>query len=101
MQIESDSGFGQGRMGVRNLSLAFEKGHVGAEALLGYTFFEGVHTHRDAVLGLVMLGNATRRASDHDIEWIRQLHEEAYALAKPEERAEANRQLEETSGSLE
>ena len=101
MQIESDNGFGQGRMGVRNLSLAYEKGHVGAEALLGYTFFEGVHTRRDAVRGLVMLGNASRRASERDVEWIRQLHEEAYALAKPEERAEASRLLQETSSSLE
>ncbi len=55
MQILNDKVFGQGRLGVRNLSLAYEKGHVGAEAMLGYAFFEGAHAKRDVINGLVML----------------------------------------------
>ena len=93
MQIENDEGFGQGRLGVRNLTLAYDKGHVGAEALLGYAFFEGVHAKRDAVRGLVMLGNALRRAGPRDREWIAPLHDEAYALARPDERATAVGQI--------
>lgn len=100
MQIENDKVFGQGRLGVRNLGLAHEKGHVGAEALLGYAFFEGVHTKRDVVRGLVMLGNAMRRAGPRDREWISALHDEAYALARPDHRATAVNQLNSTVTGL-
>lgn len=100
MQILNDAGFGQGRLGVRNLSLAYEKGHVGAEALLGYVFFEGVHIKRNPVRGLLMLGNASRRASPRDLEWIKPLHDEAFALAMPDERAKATIQLSRSSKSL-
>ena len=101
IQINNDKIYGQGRSGIRNLSLAYDKGHVGAEALLGYSIFEGVHTKYDPVRGLYMLGNAKRRASADDLEWINQIHDEAYSLARPEHRAEAVRQLLETSNSLE
>lgn len=89
MQINNDKVFGQGRLGVRNISLAYEKGHVGAEALLGYAFFEGVHAKRNVIDGLVMLGNANRRATPRDLAWIAPLHDEAFALARPNERAKA------------
>lgn len=101
IQINNDKIYGQGRSGIRNLSLAYDKGHVGAEALLGYAIFEGVHTKHDPVRGLFMLGNAKRRASDNNLEWINQIHDEAYSLARPEDRAEAVRRLQETSNSLE
>lgn len=101
IQINNDKIYGQGRSGIRNLSLAYDKGHVGAEALLGYSIFEGVHTKYNPVRGLYMLGNAKRRASADDLEWINQIHDEAYSLARPEHRAEAVRQLIETSTSLE
>ena len=100
MQIGNDKVFGQGRLGVRNLSLAYEKGHVGAEALLGYAFFEGVHAKRDVIGGLVMLGNANRRANPRDLAWIGPLHDEAFALARPNERAEAVRKLADMSASI-
>lgn len=100
MQINADNGFGQGRIGARNLGLAYEKGHVGAEALLGYAIFEGVHAERDVVRGLFMLGNAKRRASNRDLAWIGPLHDEAYSLARPDDRAEAIRRLKEASNSL-
>ena len=100
MQIKNDKGFGQARIGIRNLGLAYEKGHVGAEALLGYAIFEGVHAKRDVVRGLVMLGNAKRRATERDLAWIAPLHDEAYALARPDERAAASLKLAEASTSL-
>ena len=100
MQIRSDKGFGQARQGIRNLGLAYEKGHIGAEALLGFAIFEGEHIKRDRVRGLVMLGNALRRSQTIDQEWIRQLHDEAFSLAHPEERTEAYLQLSETTSSL-
>ncbi len=89
MQIENDKVFGQGRLGVRNLGLATEKGHVGAEALLGYAHFEGVHVKRDVVKGLSMLANAKRRAAAAEYEWISQLHDEAFAIARPDQRTKA------------
>lgn len=101
IQINNDKIYGQGRSGIRNLSLAYDKGHVGAEALLGYSIFEGVHTKYDPVRGLFMLGNAKRRASENDLEWINQIHDEAYSLARPEHRADAVRRLQETANSLE
>ena len=93
MQIRNDSVFGQGRLGVRNLTLAHKKGHVGAQALLGYSRFEGVHTRYNPVQGLKMLANALNRANERDREWIRELHDEAFALASPGDRAKAYEQI--------
>ncbi|MDJ0614979.1 MAG: tetratricopeptide repeat protein [Rhizobiaceae bacterium] len=98
MQITNDGVFGQGRLGVRNLQLAEQKGHVGAEALLGFAHFEGVHVKQDVVRGMVMLGHARHRANADDYEWISQLHDEAFALAKPNDRAEATRKLQQKLG---
>ncbi len=81
--------------------MAYQKGHVGAEALLGYAIFEGVNTTHNPVRGLVMIGNAQRRASARDIEWINQLYDEAYSIAKPEDRIEAVRQLQNLPSPLE
>lgn len=93
MQLMNDNGFGQGKLGIRNLGLAYEKGHVGAEALLGYAVFEGTHVRRDPVQGLVMLENASRRANENDLAWIGPLRDEAFALAMPEERRAATNSL--------
>lgn len=101
LQINNDKVYGQARSGIRNLSLAYEKGHVGAEALLGYSIFEGVHTQYDPVRGLFMLGNAKRRASARDLEWINQIYDEAYSLARPEDRRKAVEKLMNATNSLE
>ncbi len=95
MQIENDRGFGQGKIGFRNLRQAEEQGHVGAEALVGFTLFEGVHTKQNIVSGLVKLGHARHRATADDYEWINQLYEEAFSIAKPEDRTKANQLLQE------
>lgn len=89
MQIKNDKIFGQGRLGIRNLGLAYQQGHVGAEALLGFAHFEGVHVKQDAVKGLSMLAHAKKRATAAEFEWITQLHDEAFALARPDQRANA------------
>jgi len=95
MQLKNEKGFGQARKGIRNLGLAYEKGHTGAEALLGYSIFEGVHIDHEPVRGLIMLGKAKRRATQEELEWILPLHDEAYALASPQNRALAIQQLSE------
>ncbi len=100
LQINNDKVYGQARSGIRNLSLAYEKGHVGAEALLGYLIFEGEHTNFDPVRGLFMLGNAKRRASARDLEWINQIYDEAYSLARPDDRTQAVEKLITSSNSL-
>ena len=95
MQIENDRIFGQGRLGLRNLYLAHKQGHVGAEALLGYAHFEGVNAKQDVVKGLMMLANAKRRATVLQYDWIAQLHDEAFALARPDQRLDAMQKLQE------
>ncbi len=100
LQVNNEKVYGQVRSGIRNLSLAYEKGHVGAEALLGYLIFEGEHTTFDPIRGLFMLGNAKRRASERDREWINQLHEEAFALARPDDRRQAVEKIMASSNSL-
>jgi len=100
MQMKNENGFGQAKRGIRNLRSATDKGHAGAEALLGYALIEGVHLERDVVRGLVMLGNAKRKATARDLEWIVPLHDEAYAIARPHERAAAVNQLSGTTSSI-
>ncbi len=95
MQLKNETGFGQARKGIRNLGTAYEKGHTGAEALLGYSIFEGTHIKHEPVRGLVMLGKAKRRANVEELEWILPLHDEAYAIASPQDRALAIQQLSE------
>lgn len=89
MQLNNEKGFGQARSGIRNLGLAYEKGHVGAEALLGYSIFEGENIRHDPVKGLMMLHRAKNRAVAEDLEWILPLHDEAFAIASPQDRASA------------
>ena len=100
MQVEAGNALGKARQGVRNLGLAYDKGHVGAEALLGYIIFEGEHVKRNPVKGLYMLGNALKRSSDHDSEWIRQIHDEAYSIAHPDDRTQAVLKLSDSSAGL-
>ena len=100
MQLSSDKGFGQHRLGIRNLSLAYKKGHIGAEALLGYAYFEGEYVKHDPVRGLVMLSKAKEACNARDLIWIKPLYDEAYALATPDQRLLASAKLEENSVSI-
>jgi hypothetical protein len=47
-----------------------------------------------------MLGNAKRRASARDQEWIKQIYDEAYSLARPDHRTQAVQKLIASSNSL-
>lgn len=97
MQIGNHKNPFEVKLGIRNLGLAYQKGHPGSEAILGQMIFEGENMDRDPVRGLYMIGNAKCRARDNDLEWISQIHDEVFALAKPEERTSAVQRLQSSS----
>lgn len=93
-----DAQFEMGRMfldgdGVRRnikqagrwLQLATEKGHAGAQALLGNLLYQS----GKAVQGLALMTAALERASPNDKHWIRGMQEEAFALAGENDRRTA------------
>lgn len=69
----------------RWLQLAAEKGHAGAEATLGNLLFQSGRVVR----GLAMMTAALHRASPADQVWIRNMQEEAFALAPEADRRTA------------
>jgi uncharacterized protein len=69
----------------RWLQLAAEKGHAGAQATLGNLLFQSGRVVR----GLAMMTAALHRASPSDVGWIREMHEEAFALANEVDRRTA------------
>jgi len=89
MQLANRMILGQARLGIRNLKKAAEKDHVGAQAMLGYAYFEGKHLRHDPVRGLTMLSRAKMSAASRELEWINPMHDEAFALATPQEREAA------------
>lgn len=80
---------GRKRQAVRMFSMAAKKGHIGAEAMLGYMLFQGEAVRREPVRGLYMLTKARDAASTADKNWISQKQEEAFALATEQQRREA------------
>ena len=69
----------------RWLQLATEKGHAGAQALLGNLLYQS----GKAVQGLALMTAALERASPIDKQWIRGMQEEAFALAEENDRRTA------------
>ncbi len=67
------------------LQLSAEKGHTGAQALLGNLLFQSGR----AVRGLAMMTAALERADSSDKGWIRGMQEEAFALADEADRRTA------------
>jgi TPR repeat protein len=65
------------RQAGRWLQLAAEKGHAGAQATLGNLLFQS----GKIVRGLAMMTEALSHAPAADLPWIRQMQEEAFALA--------------------
>jgi TPR repeat protein len=65
------------RQAGRWLQLAAEKGHAGAQATLGNLLFQS----GKIVRGLAMMTEALSHAPATDLPWIRQMQEEAFALA--------------------
>jgi TPR repeat protein len=70
------------------LQLAAEKGHAGAQALLGQLLFES-GKDGTVVRGLAMMTAALERATPIDQPWIRGMQEEAFALAPEADRRTA------------
>lgn len=73
------------RQAGRWLQLAAEKGHAGAQATLGNLLF---HSGK-MVRGLAMMTAALERAQPADQGWIRNMQEEAFALAPEADRRTA------------
>lgn len=69
----------------RWLQLSAEKGHAGAQATLGNLLFQSGR----AVRGLAMMTAALHRAPAKEQGWIRQMQEEAFALADEVDRRTA------------
>ncbi|MBO0902256.1 tetratricopeptide repeat protein [Jiella sonneratiae] len=91
MLLAGEGGKANPRQAARWLNLAAEKGHVGAEALLGYLLFDGkkISMRPEPVRGLAMLTTALRQAGPTDQQWIRPLQEEAFSVASEDVRREA------------
>jgi TPR repeat protein len=73
------------RQAARWLQLAAEKGHAGAQATLGNLLFKSGKVTR----GLAMMTVALERAGPADQPWIRDMQEEAFALAGEADRRTA------------
>ncbi len=69
----------------RWLQLATEKGHAGAQALLGNLLYQS----GKAVQGLALMTAALEQAAPADLDWIRSLQEEAFALTAENDRRTA------------
>ncbi len=89
MNLEGNDGMRDPKLAMRMLTLSSRKGHNGAKALLGFSLVQGDHIRANPVKGLVMLGEAKNVAAPNDFDWISDLHEEAFAVATPEQRKEA------------
>jgi TPR repeat protein len=73
------------RQAGRWLQLAAEKGHAGAQATLGNMLFES----GKIVQGLAMMTAALENAKSSDLDWIRGMHEQAFAVAGEADRRTA------------
>lgn len=73
------------KQATRWLKLSMKKGHVGAEALLGRLYFDSGR----AVRGLAMMTAAMQKARPQERQWIRSMHEKAFASADEAERRTA------------
>ncbi len=73
------------RQAGRWFQLAAEKGHAGAQATLGNLLFQA----GQVVRGLAMMTAALEHAQPSDIPWIRNMQEEAFALAGEADRRTA------------
>ncbi len=85
MFLEGEGGPSDARQAARWFNLAAGKGHVGAQAMLGQMLFE----RGQSVRGLSMMTAALERAEPADRAWIRQIQEEAFAVATESDRRTA------------
>lgn len=85
MFLSGEGGQTDPRQAARWFNLSAQKGHVGAQAMLGQMLFERGQTVR----GLSMMTAALRRAEGHDHGWIRQIQEKAFAVSTEADRRTA------------
>lgn len=88
MYYQGEGGERDPRQAARWAKLSADKGHAGAQALLGHLLFEGDGVTRQPVLGLMFLSVARERAESAE-QWIREMHEHAFSLATETERRTA------------
>ncbi|MDY8109801.1 tetratricopeptide repeat protein [Fulvimarina sp. 2208YS6-2-32] len=106
MMLEGEGGRVNSKQAARWLKLAASKGHIGAQALLGYLLFDGktIAIEAEPVRGLAMLTMALKRAKPDDRAWIRGLQEQAFGIASEATRrtaqSYADQQMASASGPL-
>lgn len=91
MLLKGEGGKPSPQQAARWLHLATQKGHLRAEALLGYLLFDGkTIAHRaEPARGLAMLTRAFQSGTPAEQEWIRPLQEEAFSLSSETDRRTA------------
>lgn len=85
MLLNGEGGSAEPKQAARWFNLAAQKGHAGAQARLGTMLVERGKTVR----GLSFLTEALANASPQDRQWIRTMHEEAFAVASEVDRRTA------------
>ena len=93
INLDKTDGMHDAKLAARMLTLSYHKGHNGAKALLGHMMFEGNQITANPIEGLVMMSEAKQVASGRNVEWISDLHEEAFALATQQQRQAAIERL--------
>ncbi|MER0239658.1 tetratricopeptide repeat protein [Fulvimarina sp. MAC8] len=106
MMLEGEGGRTNAKQAARWLKLAASKGHIGAQALLGYLLFDGeaISLKPEPVRGLAMLTMALKRAKPEDQAWIKGMQERAFGIASETTRrtaqSYAEQQMAAASGPL-
>lgn len=85
MLLKGEGGAADPRQAARWFNLASQKGHAGAQAMLGQMLFERGKTVR----GLSLLTTALSNASPEDRVWIRTMQEDAFAVSSEVDRRTA------------
>lgn len=78
----------------RWLNLSAEKGHTGAQALLGHMLINGTGVPRQTARGLMWLTMARDAADPERDRWIIEVHDKAFEAATPNDRQAALAYLE-------
>jgi TPR repeat protein len=90
MYLDGSAGLARDKMrAARWFGLAAEKGHAGAQALLGHLLFQGDGVPRQRGRGLMLLSIAMSGANAPNDAWIHDLHAKDYAVASDEDREAA------------
>lgn len=95
MYLSGEGGTTDSVQAARWFNLAANKGHVGAEAMLGKILFDSGKTVR----GLSFMTRALGKARDPEVHWIRALQEEAFAISSEADRRTAIALAAQSSGN--